>query len=142
VFDPVTSTLPAYTARVDPYTPQPYIDPVLVSIGDIHCTRTEVITPTGRFPLAGTQWAVMDQTQRFRVTPTWATVLAIVGLLVVCVFSLLLLLVKEDRIAGAVAVSVISPDGRAYTGYIPVNSIPAVQDVYARVQYARQLAIH
>ncbi|TWS19872.1 hypothetical protein FK529_06895 [Tsukamurella asaccharolytica] len=126
---------------MDPYTPPNLPDPVLVSIGDIHCTRTDVITPAGTFPIAGAQWTVTNQSVTTREIPTWATVLAIVGAFVVCLFSLLFLLVKEDRTQGFVQVSVFGPEGRSYTTNIPVHSPLAVQDVFQRVDFARNLAI-
>lgn len=115
--------------------------PVLVSIGDIHCTRTDVITPAGTFPIAGAQWTVADHTLTTRSTPTWATVLAIVGVFVVCLFSLFLLLVKEDQTSGFVQVTVFGPEGRSFSTSIPVQSYPAVQDVFNRVGYARNLSV-
>lgn len=116
-------------------------EPVLVSIGDIHCTSTEVITPTGRFPITGAQWTVSDHTLTTRSTPTWATVLAIVGVFVVCLFSLFLLLVKEEQTTGFVQVAVFGPEGRSFTTSIPAYSYAAVQDVFNRVGYARNLGI-
>ena len=116
-------------------------EPVLVSIGDIHCTRTEVITPTGTFPIAGAQWSVTDHSVTTRAIPTWAIVLAIVGTFVVCLFSLFFLLVKEDRTQGFVQVSVFGPEGRSFTTSVPVYSPFAVQDVHQRVAYARNLAL-
>ncbi|BDH57510.1 hypothetical protein [Tsukamurella sp. PLM1] len=126
---------------MDPYTPLNLPEPVLVSIGDIHCTRTEVITPVGTFPIAGSQWTVNDHTLTTRSTPTWATVLAIVGVFVVCIFSLFLLLVKEDQTQGFVQVTVIGLEGRSFTTSVPAYSLGTVQDTYNRVAYARNLAI-
>lgn len=126
---------------MDPYTPLNMPDPVLVSIGDIHCTRTEVITPAGTFPIAGAQWTVTDQSVTTREIPTWAIVLAIVGAFVVCLFSLFFLLAKEDRTQGFVQVAVFGPEGRSFTTSVPVHSYAAVQDVFNRVGYARNLAI-
>ncbi|WP_231857584.1 hypothetical protein [Tsukamurella pulmonis] len=127
---------------MDPYTPPgaPGMpEPVLVSIGDIHCTASEVITPVGTFPIAGSQWGVSDQSITTRAIPTWAIVLAIVGAFVVCLFSLFFLLVKEDQTRGFVQVTVVGPEGRSYTTSVPVSSFAAVQDVVNRVGYARNL---
>ncbi|NMD54206.1 MULTISPECIES: hypothetical protein [Tsukamurella] len=129
---------------MDPYTPpgSPGMpEPVLVSIGDIHCTRSDVITPAGTFPIAGSQWTVTDHSVTTRAIPTWAIVLAIVGAFVVCLFSLFFLLVKEDRTQGFVQVTVIGPEGRSFTTSVPVYSFAAVQDTFNRVTYARNLAI-
>ncbi|AUN43002.1 hypothetical protein AXK58_15065 [Tsukamurella tyrosinosolvens] len=116
-------------------------DPVLVSIGDIHCTRTEIITPVGSFPVMGSQWTVTNHSVTTRAIPTWAIVMAIVGAFAVCVFSLFFLLAKEDRTQGFVQVTVVGPEGRSFTTSVPVYSPSAVQDVYQRVDYARNLAI-
>lgn len=116
-------------------------EPVLVSIGDIHCTRSDVITPVGTFPIAGSQWVVADHSSTTRTIPTWAIVMAVVGAFVVCLFSLFFLLVKEDRTQGFVQVTVIGPEGRSYTTSVPVQSFAAVQDTFNRVGYARNLAI-
>ncbi len=128
---------------MDPYTPpgMPGMpEPVLVSIGDIHCTRSEVITPVGSFPLDGTQWTVTDHSVTVRAIPTWAIVLAIVGTFVVCFFSLFFLLAKEDQTQGFVQVTVFGA-GRSYTTSIPVYSYAAVADVFNRVNYARNLSL-
>ena len=124
---------------MDPYTPPGLPEPILVSIGDIHCTRTEVITPTGRFPIAGSQWTVTDHSVHTRAIPTWAIVLAVVGAFVVCLFSLFFLLVKEDQVQGFAQVTVFGPTGESYTTSVPVYSPFAVQDVFSRVDYARKL---
>ncbi|WP_435594781.1 hypothetical protein [Tsukamurella tyrosinosolvens] len=126
---------------MDPYTPPSMPDPVLVSIGDFHCTRTEIITPVGSFPVMGSQWTVTNHSVTTRAIPTWAIVMAIVGAFAVCVFSLFFLLAKEDRTQGFVQVTVVGPEGRSFTTSVPVYSPSAVQDVYQRVDYARNLAI-
>ncbi|GAA1008576.1 hypothetical protein GCM10009551_090230 [Nocardiopsis tropica] len=125
---------------VDPYMPPGLPEPVLVTIGDIHCTRTEVITPAGTFPIEGTQWVVADQTMTTRVTPTWAVIVAIVVALGTCLLGLFFLLVKEDQTQGFVQVTAFGPEGRSYTTAIPVQSFAAVQDTFHRVDYARGLS--
>lgn len=115
-------------------------EPVLVSIGDIHCTRSEVITPAGRFPIDSVQWAVSDQTMTTRVTPTWAVIVAIVVALGTCLLGLFFLLVKEDQTQGFVQVTALGPDGSSYTTAIAVQSYAAVQDAFNRVNYARGLS--
>lgn len=126
---------------MDPYLPPGLPEPVLVTIGDIHCTRTEVITPAGTFPIAGTQWAVSDQTMTTRVTPTWVVVVAIVVALGTCLLGLFLLLIKEDQTQGYAQVTVFGPDGRSYTTSVPVQSYAGIQDVFGRVGYARNLSL-
>jgi hypothetical protein len=90
--------------------PQPYwaADPILLAVGEISVTRDAVLLPQGRYPLRGCSWNVQDHTVVTREIPTWAIVLAVV-LIWMCLLSLLFLLVKEERYAGSVVVSVTGP---------------------------------
>lgn len=115
-------------------------EPVLVSIGDIHCTRTDVITPVGTFPVQGSQWTVTDHSVTTSTIPGWAIAVAILGIPVMCIFSLFFLLVKETTTQGFTQVTVFGPEGRSFTTTVPVHSYAAVQDAFNRVGYARNLA--
>lgn len=108
----------------------------LVTIGSIMVTDTEVITPSGRIPLAQAQFGFIDQTMRVRKTPTWAVVMAIVGFFIVTIFSLLFLLAKEDAMTGNVLVTVTG-GGLQHQEFIAVNQEWQLQDLYGRVQYAQ-----
>jgi hypothetical protein len=110
----------------------------LVQIGDIGVTDHEVVTPYGSAPLAGSRWYVEDRTYLEPYTPTWAIVLAVVGLFVVFVLSLLFLLVKDHRVAGYLDVTVRSG---SFTGMtrVPAGSHEAAQ-LHQKVAYAHQLA--
>src|SRR5687768_11580322 len=77
---------------------------VLVTIGDMACTESTVITPAGTFPLKGTTWIVSNQTQTSERIPPHAIVLAIVFFLF-CLLGLLFLLMKERTTTGFVQVS-------------------------------------
>jgi hypothetical protein len=55
-----------------------YNAPVLVTIGDIVCTRNEVITPSGRAPIGGVVWSFTDLSRTTRSIPTWAIVCAVI----------------------------------------------------------------
>lgn len=57
---------------------------VLVTIGDIACTRTQLMTPNGVFPLVGTNWIVTNNTTTREKIPTYAIVLAIIFVLRAC----------------------------------------------------------
>ncbi len=111
---------------------------VLVTVGDISCTQTEVIIPSGRAPLRGTAWVVTNQVSTTEKIPTWAIVVAIVGFFVVCLFSLFFLLVKERTVQGFVQVSVQAP-GFYHTTQVPVSSDFQIRDVESRVSYIRSL---
>lgn len=111
---------------------------VLVQIGEIAVTATTVYTPAGPIPLRGSQWTVNDQWLSEQKTPTWAIVLAIVGIFVICLFSLLLLLVKETVFHGTVNVTV-SNGGQQYVARIPVYDQQQVHHIYNQVNYVRSL---
>lgn len=133
---PYSTPGPAFSG----YVPQPPAgDPILVSIGDIHCTRTQVLTPVGSYPIAGTQWSFADLSRTTREIPQWAIIVAIVTAILLCGLGLLFLLVKEDRTVGFVQVTVAG-NGLMHTTSIPVSSPAAVADLGARVNYAQGLA--
>lgn len=119
--------------------PAPYggTEPILLSVGDISCTATQVITPAGTYPLAGTQWTFADMSHTTHEIPAWAIVLAILFFLV-CLLGLLFLLVKEERTTGYAHVTV---QGEAFlhTAQVPISSPAMVADLHARVNYARML---
>jgi len=110
---------------------------VLVSVGDIACTQTEVITPTGRAPLRGTTWLVSNQTTVTESIPTYAIVLAIIFALA-CLLGLLFLLMKEKKVQGQMQVSV-QGQGFYYATQVPVSSVQQIQDIEARANYIRSL---
>lgn len=115
------------------YPPQ-----VLVTIGDIACTRTEVITPSGRAPIGEVTWTFTDMSRTTRTIPVWAIVLAVVFFFL-CFLGLLFLLAKEDRTEGWAQVTVQGP-GLLHVVQVPVMSPVAVADLSARVNHARSLA--
>lgn len=112
--------------------------PVLLTVGDIHCTQTAVIVPHGTYGLAGTQWTHTDMSHTRTSIPAWAIVCAIIFFFF-CLLGLLFLLVKEEQTSGYAQVSVQGPN-LLHTTQIPINSLGAAQDIAARVAYARQLA--
>ncbi|RAY16451.1 hypothetical protein DPM19_06160 [Actinomadura craniellae] len=84
---------------------------MLFTLGDVAVTNTSLILPHGRYPLRGTVWTVHNQTYATSAIPAWAIVVAIVGFLFLCVFSLFFLLAKETRMQGYIEVHIQSPDG-------------------------------
>jgi hypothetical protein len=110
----------------------------MVTIGDIICTSTEVITPSGRAPLTTATWSFTDMSRTTRSIPVWAIVCAVVFFLF-CLLGLLFLLAREDRTDGWVQVTVQAP-GLLHVTQIPVSTPMAVSDINARVNYARSLA--
>jgi hypothetical protein len=113
--------------------------PPLVTIGDVTCTQTHVITPSGTMPIGQVTWTFTNMAPTTQVTPTWAVVCAVVGFFVVCFFSLLFLLAKEDRTQGWAQVTVQGP-GFAHSTQVPVYSALQVSEYAARVDYARSLS--
>ncbi|HTW10885.1 MAG TPA: hypothetical protein VME46_25520 [Acidimicrobiales bacterium] len=112
--------------------------PVLVQVGDIAVTQTEVVLPNGRFPLRGTTWSLNPQVNIQRKIPTWAIVCAIVGFLFVCVLSLFFLLAKENTAQGFVQITVQGA-GFTHTAQTGVVSEAQVRDIENRVNYIRNL---
>lgn len=112
----------------------------MITIGDIACTPTEVITPSGRAPIADMTLTFTDMTRTTRTIPVWAIVCAIVFFFF-CFLGLLCLLAKEERTEGWVQVTVQS--GRLlHVTQIPANAPWIVADINARVNYARALAFN
>ncbi len=118
---------------------QPSFGPVLVQVGEIRVSADTVYTPTGSFPVRGSQWHTQDQWAMTQKIPAWAVVCAILGFCVLTVFSLLFLLVKETVVSGSVAVTVTN-GATSYTAYFPVGHQLQVADMHNRVNYARSLA--
>lgn len=111
--------------------------PPLVTIGDIVCTQTFVITPVGTRPLGSVTWSFTDMSRTTRTIPVWAIVCAIIFFLF-CLLGLLFLLVKEERTEGVVQIVVQAP-GFIHYVQLPVATVAQVQDYSARVNYARSL---
>lgn len=112
--------------------------PVLVTIGDIVCTNTTVVTPSGQAPIGGVVWSYTDMSRTTRGIPTWAIVCTVIFFFF-CLLGLLFLLAKEERTEGAVQVVVQGP-GFLHQVQLPVASVIQVQDYAARVNYARSLS--
>ncbi|PXX70656.1 hypothetical protein DFR70_10175 [Nocardia tenerifensis] len=112
-------------------------EPVLVTVGDIGCTATRVMTPSGQQPLAGTTWIVTDQTSVSQRIPSYAIVLAVL-LMVFCLLGLLFLAVKEEKIQGFVQVSV-QREGFYYATQVKITDRAQVFDTERRVNYIRSL---
>ena len=111
--------------------------PVLVTIGDIACTGTTVITPSGQAPIGNVVWSFTDMSRTTRTIPTWAIVCTVIFIFF-CLLGLLFLLAKEERTEGGVQV-VVQGQGFLHQVQLPVSSVTQVQDYAARVNYARSL---
>lgn len=111
----------------------------LVTIGDIVCTQTEVITPSGRAPIGSVTWSFTDMSRTTKSIPTWAIVCAVIFFFF-CLLGLLFLLAKEERTEGFAQVVVQGP-GLLHQVQLPVMSVGQLYDVNARVGYARGLSI-
>jgi hypothetical protein len=85
--------------------PMPGNEPVLLSVGDISVTPTQVIVPQGRYPLHGTTWTVQDSTQMSEGISTAGIILAIIFVWF-CLLGLLFLLMKEKKYSGFVTITV------------------------------------
>lgn len=112
----------------------------LVGFGDTTFTEHWIVTPNGTVPLEGAQIVVTDYTRVVRVTPTWAVIVAIVGLFFIFVFSLFFLLAKEDRVTGYYQIT-ITAGGFTHQTVEPVVGYPGAQlhELQNRANYARWL---
>lgn len=110
---------------------------VLVTVGDISCTQTSVITPDGRHSLRRTSWIVSNNTKTTERIPPWAIVCAII-FFVFFLLGLLFLLVKERRTQGHVQVSVRG-EGLFYATQVPVTNPEQITDIEQRVNCIRCL---
>lgn len=134
---PSGATPPPATTTAAPPPPTGATTPVLVQVGDIACTRDEVITPNGRLSLRRTVWVVSNNTTTTESIPTWAIVMAVL-FVAACLLGLLFLLVKERKTTGWMSVSV-QGEGTYYSTQIPIGSPAGVADVEQRVGYIRGL---
>lgn len=114
-----------------------YPSETLTTIGDISCTSTEVITPSGRAPISGVTWTFTDMSRTNKEIPVWAIVCAVLFFLL-CFLGLLFLLAREERTEGSAQITVQGP-GLLHVSQIPVTSQASVMDINARVNYARSL---
>jgi hypothetical protein len=114
-------------------------DPFILTIGDIGVTQTQIVTPNGVAPLAGSSWVATDMSVTQSKIPTWAIVLAVVGAVFTCLLSLLFLLAKENATSGYVQVSVRSGE-LTHTTQIPVTDPYQVTNVRGSVAQAQLLA--
>ncbi len=110
----------------------------LVVIGDVVCTQYAVHTPRGTIALSDARVDIADLTRTSRDIAQWAVIAAILGFFVVCIFSLLFLLIQEERTTGYIQVTVRGP-GLFHTTQIAVHSAHDAMDLHARVRYAQSL---
>ena len=121
-----------------PLPPPPNLNPFILTIGDIGITPSEVVTPNGTAPLAGSQWICTDMTSTQSKIPAWAIIMAIIGALL-CLVGLLFLLVKEEVTTGYVEVSVRA--GSVYhKTQIPVSNQQQISQIRQQVGNAQILA--
>ncbi len=109
----------------------------LVTIGSINVTQNTIYTTSGTCPISHAVFTLTDLTTTTESIPTWAIVLMIVFILF-CLLGLLFLLVKEKKTTGYIQITVQNQNF-LHTEQIPVTSVAAIQDINARVNYARSL---
>ncbi|MFB9618171.1 hypothetical protein [Brooklawnia cerclae] len=112
---------------------------VMVGMGHIEVTDTEVRTPMGTIPLSRASFTFVDHTMTTQKIPTWAIVCTVAGFFVVTFFSLFFLLAKETVTMGQVVVGVRG-GGLDYSEPMQVVSAVQVRDLLDRVQYANNLS--
>ncbi|GMA33172.1 hypothetical protein [Litorihabitans aurantiacus] len=112
--------------------------PFLLSVGDLHATSTELVTPSGTFQLREVSVYAIDQSSTTQRTPTWAVVLAVLGALFF-LLGLLFLLVKETQTRGFVMITV-EGQGRRHVSQVPIFDPNQRTDVMQRAAYLQMLA--
>ena len=103
------------------------------AIGDIHVADGWITTPTGRAPLAGSEWTVRDVTFAQTRIPQWAIICA-VAFAIFCLLGLFFLLAKETVMSGYVEVTVRQGQ------FFHVTQLPAAN--YGQVAYVHQLVAY
>lgn len=111
---------------------------VVLTIGDIGVSPNWVVTPNGSASLRDAQWTVQDRTTTTPATPTWAIVMAILGL-VFCLLGLFFLLVKEDQTRGYMEVTVRSGN-LFHAVQLQANSPQAIAHTRQLVYQAQSMA--
>lgn len=114
-----------------------YVPQHLLSIGNVHVTERDVMTPAGSWPLTQVNVTTADQTSTTTHTPAWAIVMTVLFIWFF-LLSLLFLLARETRVMGYVAIHIQS-GARSYTEQVPVNSAQQRADVLNRVVYLQSL---
>jgi hypothetical protein len=114
-------------------------DQPLTTIGDIGVSHTSVWLPTGQHPVRGTTWVVSDMSRQEEKISTVGIVLAIVGMFLICILSLLFLLLKDKQTTGYIQVTV-QGDGFHHATMIPATSPATFAQVMQQVNWARGLA--
>ncbi len=112
----------------------------MVAIGDIGVSHQHVWTPAGQYPLKGTTWTAIDNSRTEEKIATIGIVLAIVGLFLICILSLLFLLIKDKRTTGYVLVTVNGP-GWQHTASLPASSPQDYHVALSQVNWARAAAV-
>ena len=128
-----------HTVGTSGYAVQGAADVPLVTVGEISCTSSMVMTPNGSFPIRGTEWIIHDGSSKSRRIPPYAIVLAILFALL-CLIGLLFLLIQEDVYTGSVDVTVRDSSGHYFATSIPVRGPATVSEVHTQVNYCRYLA--
>jgi hypothetical protein len=110
----------------------------VLTIGDIGVSPSWIVTPNGSASLRDSQRTVQDRTFTQQKTPTWAIVMAVLGI-VFCLLGLLFLIVKENQTSGYVEVTVRS--GNVFhVVQLPANSPQAVAHARQLVYQAQSMA--
>nr|WP_245548396.1 hypothetical protein [Gordonia araii] len=135
---PAPGAQPGFANAPTPAPDGGYGQPLVV-IGDITVTQTHVITPTGTFPIANTQWSVTDMSVTTEQISQTGLILALVGFVLICALSLLFLLMKDQVTSGYIQV-VVTDGTRTHVSNIPAVSPASMADISNRVAYARSLA--
>lgn len=112
---------------------------ILVAIGEISCTPTQVSIPGRVVPISGLTWQVRENVYVEKHISTAGVVLAILFVWV-CLLGLLFLLMQEETTRGTVDVTITDANGLYFVTSIPIRSVADVAAIRAQVHYARSLS--
>ena len=110
-------------------------DQPVLTLGDIGVSYQSVFLPSGRFPLAGSSWEVVDNSRTQERIPPWAIVCAIIFFFF-CLLGLLFLIVRERQTTGHVSVTAVG-NGFAHTTSIRAAGPGTFQQVAQQVNWIR-----
>jgi hypothetical protein len=109
-------------------------DPILVVVGDIQVSRHWIVTPFGSVRTHGAQVVSQPQSTVASRIPVWAIVLAVLFF----PLGLLFLLVKENVVSPALAVTVTA-GSFTHTTFVNVSTPFLYSDTAARVEHLRRV---
>lgn len=112
-------------------------EPFLFTIGDIGVSPSWIVTPQGNVPIVEADITAVNHTITTRKTPGWVIALVVIFIWVFFL-SLLLLIIKEDRVTGSVMVTV-SGAGVYFVSHQGAGSPQQSMDLFRKVDQTKAM---